>query len=408
MVAVIMEAHGGGPGQQGQASAAPPGETASARRRRGWVYTLIAVASLIGFLAVFAIWANRQLLETDTWTDTSTKLLENDEIRTQVAYTMVDALYSNVNVQAELQQALPPRLQPLAGPAAAGLRELSLRLANQALQRPRVQQLWEDANRAMHAKLIDVVEHGGDEDVNLDIGTIVGQLGQQLGVDVSGKLPSGTAQIEVLPNDKLSAIQKAVKILRGLAIVLTVIALALFGLAIYLAEGWRREALRSVGFAFIVIGILVLVARKLAGDAVESSLASTESVKPAIADTWSIATGLLSAQGGAMIFYGLFIVIGAWLSGPVGFARRARRAITPILERRVIAYSALGLILLLLFLWSPTPGFQRLPTSLLLIALSIVGLEFLRHRAVTDFPDETWESGSKRWSSALSRRFGGA
>jgi hypothetical protein len=388
-----------------EASAGPPSATSLPRQRRGIVFTLITIASLIGFLAVFAIWANRQLLETDTWTDTSTKLLEDEEIRTQVSYFMVDTLYANVDVQAELQQALPPRLQPLAGPAAAGLRELTLRLADQALQRPRVQQLWEDANRAMHQNLIDVVEHGGDQDVNLDIGTIVGQLGQQLGVDVAGKIPPGSAQIEVLPNDKVSAIQKAVKVLRGVAIVLTLVALALFGLAIYLAGGWRREALRSIGFAFIVIGVLVLVARKLAGDAVVGSLTSTEASKPAVTDTWSIATSLLSAQGGAMIFYGLFIVIGAWLSGPMGFARSGRRAITPILERRVIAYSALGLILLLLFVWSPTPGFQRLPTALLLIALSIVGMEFLRHKAIKDFPNETWETGSQRWSAALRSRF---
>jgi hypothetical protein len=368
---------------------------------------LLVVASLIGFLAVFAIWANRQLLETDTWVDTSTKLLEDDEIRTQVANTMVDTLYANVDVQGELQTALPPRLQPLAGPAAAGLRELSLRLANQALERPRVQQLWEDANRAMHEQLINVVEHDSSENVNLDIGTIVTQLGDQLGVDVANRIPPGAAEIEVLPNDKLSSIQKAVKVLRGLAIVLTVLALALFALAIYLAKGWRREAFRAVGFAFIVVGVLVLVVRKLGGDAVENSLGTTESVKPAIADTWSIGTDLLSAQGGGMIFYGLFIVIGAWLSGPMGFARTARRAITPILENRFVAYSALGLILLLLFLWSPTPGFSRLPTALLLIVLSIVGLEFLRHRAVTDFPDETWETGTERWSSGLRSRFGG-
>jgi hypothetical protein len=151
----------------------------------------------------------------------------------------------------------------------------------------------------------------------------------------------------------------------------------------------------------------VLVVRSLAGDALVGSLASTEAVKPAVADTWSIGTSLLSAQGGAMIFYGLFIVIGAWLSGPMGFARDARRAITPILERRAIAYFALAIILVLLFVWSPTPGFQRLPTALLLIALSIVGLEFLRRRAITDFPNETWETASERWRSAVRSRFEG-
>lgn len=394
-------------GEKVEASEGSPRAISAPRQRRGVVFTLIAVASLIGFLAVFAIWANRQLLETDTWTDTSTKLLEDKEIRTQVSYFMVDTLYANVDVQAELQQALPPRLQPLAGPAAAGLRELTLRLADQALQRPRVQQLWEDANRKAHQTLIDVVQHGGDEDVTLDVGTIVNQLGQQLGVDVAGRIPPGAAQIEVLPNDKLSAAQKVIKALRGLAIVLTLLALALLGLAIYLARGWRREALRATGFAFIGIGIAVLVVRSLAGDALVSSLASTEAVKPAVADTWSIGTSLLSAQGGAMIFYGLFIVIGAWLSGPMGFARSARRAIAPVLERRAIAYFALAILLLLLFVWSPTPGFQRLPTAVLLIALAIVGLEFLRNRAIKDFPNETWETASERWSSSLRSRFGG-
>jgi hypothetical protein len=390
-----------------EASERPPSGTAMPRQRRGIVFTLIAIASLIGFLAVFAIWANRQLLENDTWTDTSTKLLEDPEIRSQVADTMVDTLYANVDVQAELQQALPPRLQPLAGPASAGLRELTLRLANQALERPRVQELWEEANRNAHQTLIDVVEHGGDQDVNLDIGTLVTEVGQQAGVDVAGKIPPGVAQIEVLPNDELSEAQTAVKALRDVAIVLTILALALFGLAIYLAAGWRREALRSVGFAFIGIGILVLVIRSLAGDAVVNSLSSTEAVKPAVSSTWEIGTSLLSAQGGGMIFYGLFIVIGAWLAGPTGIGRSARRAIAPILQRRVIAYSALGLLLLLLFIWSPTPGFQRLPTALLLIALSVVGLEFLRHKAIKDFPNETWETGSQRWSAAVRSRLGG-
>jgi hypothetical protein len=390
-----------------EASEGRPSETTGPRQRRGIVFSLIAIGSLIGFLAVFAIWANRQLLETDTWVDTSSKLLEDEEIRTQVSYFMVDTLYANVDVQAELQQALPPRLQPLAGPASAGLRELTLRLADQALQRPRVQELWENANRQAHETLIDVVRHGGDEDVNLDLGTIVSQLGQQLGVDVSNRIPPGTATIEVLPNDKLSAAQTAVKVLRGLAVVLILVALALFGIAIYLAEGWRREALRAIGFAFIGIGIAVLAVRAIAGNALVDSLGSTEAVKPAISDTWSIGTSLLSAQGGAAIFYGLFIVIGAWLSGPTGLGRRARRAIAPILHRRVIAYFTLAILLVLLFWWSPTPGFTRLPTSLLLIALSIVGLEFLRHRAITDFPNETWETGSERWSSALRSRFGG-
>jgi hypothetical protein len=376
------------------------------RQHRTAVYALLAVASLLAFLAVFSVWANRQALENDTWTETSTKLLEDEDIREAVAGFMVDALFTNVDVEAELAQALPPRLQPLAGPAAGGIRQLADRLANEALQRPRVQELWEEANRNAHQQFVDVVVHGEDADVNLDLGTIVTDLGDQVGIDVSGKLPPDKAQIEVLPEDDLSTAQSIVKLLRALAIVLTVLALALFGLAIYLARGWRRQALRLVGVAFLVVGVAVLVARGLAGDAVVNSLSSTEAVQPAVSSTWEIGTSLLADQGGGMIFYGLFILVGAWLAAPRGVGRAARRAIAPVLERRVIAYAALALILLLLFWWSPTPGFERLPTALLLIALSIVGLEFLRHQAIRDFPEQTWAGASERWGEAARRRFG--
>ena len=37
---------------------------------------LIAIATVLAFFALFAVWANRQLLDTDNWTDTSTRLLQ--------------------------------------------------------------------------------------------------------------------------------------------------------------------------------------------------------------------------------------------------------------------------------------------------------------------------------------------
>lgn len=385
--------------------AARPAAQPAGRSHRGIVITLTIVASILAFLAVFAVWANRQLLETDTWTNTSSKLLEDPEIRSQLADYMVDTLYANVDVQGELQTALPPRLQPLAGPAAAGIRELAIKLANQALERPRVQQLWEDANRAAQEKLLYVVEHGGSQPVTLDVGTIVGQLGQQLGVNAAGKIPPGVADIQIASNDQLVKVNKALDLLKTLAWVLTVLALALFGLAIYLARGWRREALRAVGFAFIAVGILVLAARSLAGNIVVNAVASTEAVKPAAGNAWSIGTSLLNDQGGAMIFYGLFIVLGAWLAGPMGFARSARRAITPILERRTVAYSTLAILLVLLFWWGPTPGFHRLPTALLLVVLLVVGTEFLRRQAIRDFPEQKWDGATERWGASLRSRF---
>jgi hypothetical protein len=384
-----------------------------ARQRRGLVTALIVLASLIGILAVFAIWANRQLLETDTWTDTSGKLLEDEDIRTAVGGFLVDQLYANVDVQAELQQRLPPQAAGLAGPLSGGLRELADRAALEALQRPRVQQLWEEANRRAHQKLIDVVE--GNSDVlkttngaaTLDLGALLEQISARSGIggNLAGKLPPDAAQITIVRSDQIGFAQDAVRILRGLVIVLTALALALFALAVYLARGWRRVALRSVGVAFVVIGLTVLVARSLAGSAVVGALTTTPSVEPAANSAWEIGTSLLRAGAVAMVGYGVVIILAAWLAGPSRAATTLRRGLAPYLRERLVAYTALAVIVLLVLWWNPTPGTSRLLPTLVLIALLVAGLEALRHLTLREFPDaERGELSAALRASLGSRR----
>jgi hypothetical protein len=65
------------------------------------------------------------------------------------------------NVAGQLQLALPPAAKPLAGPAAAGLREFTERRANIFLTRPRVV----DARSALLLRplLADVAEKVGSD-----------------------------------------------------------------------------------------------------------------------------------------------------------------------------------------------------------------------------------------------------
>ena len=371
---------------------------------------LIVVATVIGFFAVFAVWAKRQVLETTTWTKTSTELLADEHVQTALSTFLVDQLYANVDVEARIRHRLPPQAAALAGPAAGGLREVADQAALRALQTPRVQQLWEQANSRAHAAFLNLIEGGGSRlsttggDVTLNLGTIVDQVSSRTGIDLSSKLPPQSAQIVLIHSDELSFVQSMVNLLRKLAIVLPLVALALYGLAIYLARGRRREALRAAGIGFLVIGLGVLVARTIAGHSVANALASTESVKPAVNSVWSIGTSVLREIGAAMVFYGILIVLGAWLAGPMGAARSCRRTLTPLLRERTNAYAALALLLLLLFLWSPTPGFQRLVPSIVVIVLFVVGLEGLRAQALRDFPDETTESLGERWRSWRDQR----
>jgi hypothetical protein len=374
----------------------------SERPRKGLVFALIALASVVAFLSIFAIWAKRQLLENETWTNTSTKLLEDEDIRKAVADYSVNTLFTQVPIQAELQQALPPRAAQAAGPITGALRQLANNLALRALESPKVQQLWEQANKTAQRELIDVVEKGGSQDVTLDLSDIVNELGTQVGVsNAASKLPPQAAQIVILDNSDLAAAQDVVHLLHTLAWALITVALLLYALAIYLAVGWRRIAFRDVGWAFIVVGVASLVVRSLAGDALTNHLATTEAIHPAVSSAWSIGTSLLKDIGGATVFYGIVILIGSWLAAPAGVGRSARRELAPVLASRGTAYGALALLLLVLFWWSPTPGFERLVPSILIVVLLVAGLEALRHQAIRDFPEETWDVGMDRWRRRL-------
>jgi hypothetical protein len=272
-----------------------------------------------------------------------------------------------------------------------------------------VQALWSEANRNAHALFLEVIEGGGETlsteggAVALDLGAIVDRLSAQLGVDVAGKLPPEAARIQLLESDQLSTAQDGVNALKNLSLILPLIALALYALAVYLARGWRREAIRAWGISWMLIGVLVLVIRSVAGEALVGSLAGSESVEPAVGAVWDIGTSLLRNGGIAMFAYGLVIFLGAVLAGPLGLAKSARRSLAPLLRERASAYAAATVVVLLLLWWGPTEGFRRPLPLLMLLALFVAGIEALRHQTLREYPRETWDTMRDRWAARLSR-----
>jgi hypothetical protein len=370
-------------------------DAAPGRGRRVTASVLVVVASLLAFLAIFAIWANRQFLNTDNWTTTSSKLLESPAVRTQVADYLVDQLYANVDVNSEIRAALPDRLKPLAGPAAGGLRSLVQQATNELLQRPRAQLAWQRANRQAHLLLLQALEGGGPAlsttggRVVLDLHGLLSQTQERVGVGgtLAGKLEPGAVQIELLRSDQLKGAQDAFRILKSLPIVLVGLSLILFAVALWIVPGRRRRVVRGYGIGFVAAGAGALAAASLIGDEVVSSLASTQAVEPAIRETWTIATGLLRQAASATIFYGAVMVVGAWLAGPMSWAVAARRGLAPYLREPAIAYGALAVVLAVVVLWwAPTPAMHNPITALLLVALSAVGVEGLRRQAAREFP----------------------
>ena len=366
---------------------------------------------MVTFLAVFSIWVNRQALNTDNWVDTSDKLLQNEEVKTQLSNYLADELFANVDVQAELEKTLPPRLAPLAGPAAGALHQLAPKVAERTLETSQAESAWSTANRGAHEALLKILNDEGSAvstsggEVTLDLKALLSESGGQLSSKLASKIPPDAGQLTILKSDQLSAAQDISKLVRKLPIVLTLLAALLYGLAIYLAGPRRREALRSVGFGFIVAGVLSLLLRGVAGNTVVDALAGNEAVKPAVEAVWSIGTGLLVTVAVSAITFGILVVIAAWLAGPTRIATNLRREAAPYLrERRGTTYAVVGFIFLVLILWAPVVAFHK-PIGLLLLAvLMVLGTEALRRQTAVEFPNATFGGFGDRIRASVPTR----
>jgi hypothetical protein len=357
---------------------------------------LIGLGTLLAIFAIFSIWANRQALNTDNWVDTSGKVLQNEEVRSQLSAYLASQLFANVDVQSELAKALPPKLQALAGPAAGGLSQLAPQVAERALATSQVQALWAEANRAAHESLLELLDGGNNTisteggDVTLDLSSVLTRVGEQLGVGdaIASKVPADAGKLTILESGQISTAQNVAQGIRSLPIVLTLLVLILYGLAIFLAGPRRRQALRSAGLGFVFAGALALIIRGIAGNEVVNALSTNEAAKPAAEAVWEIGTSLLVTVAASAIAFGILVFLGAWLAGPTRLATGIRHEASPYLRDQPLGAFVVALaVFIALLAWAPIAAFHK-PLGILLFAiLFVLGAEVLRRQTLREFPD---------------------
>jgi hypothetical protein len=432
----------------------PSGEAPTAslpvttRHRRRWtINAIFALAVVLGVFAVLAVWIHRQVLDTNNWTKTSSQLLADPKIQAAVGDLLVTELFNSVDVGAELKSVLPTEVEGLAAPAAAGLRTLAEQIAPRVLATSQVQNAWRLANRTAQLELLHILNGGGktistnNGVVALQLRPLLTQLAAQLGLQqqfeavqsklqgstgaaargavqekLGVKLPPQSGSIVILRSSQLKTAQNIVKAIKGLAIILPLITLLLFLLAVWLADGWRRVAIRTTGWCLVGIGLLAVLARRILSNTVVNSLVKAPANRPAVHQVLAIGTSLLYDIAIAMITYGLVVVVAAWIAGHTRPAVALRRALAPSLrEHAPYAYAIAALFLLLVVIWGPFPS-TREPLPIIGFAILLgLGVYALRTMTEAEFPDaqhgdsmhslRSWYS-ERRHSSFLTRHSG--
>ncbi|HEX3268212.1 MAG TPA: SHOCT domain-containing protein [Gaiellaceae bacterium] len=371
-------------------------------RRKAAIWTLIVLASLLGVLSIMAGWINRQLLDNDEWNRASARIVRDPTVRETLSIYLVNSLYDNVDVAKALGQRLPPNVKPLAGPAAGALRQPATDSVRFLLARPRAEQVFVDASSDAHQRLINVLENKtgagistGNGVVTLNLGELVTQLGGDLGLPDTAlaKIHSGAGRVTLMRSNELGLAQKGVQAIRFLSVWLLVLVLALFALAVYLARGHRRETLRTIGWAFVFVGFLVLAARRVAGNYVTDSLAGPQ-FQDAAEHVWLTMSSILGQIGRETVLFGVVGLLGVGLMGPGATATSIRRRLAPVLNTRPgLTWGVFAFGFLLLVLWGGLLVLRTWWETLILLALLAAGLEALRRQTLREFPDAKLGTG---------------
>jgi hypothetical protein len=356
--------------------------------------TLVVLGVLLAVLSLLAGYVRFQGLDTETVQGTAADLVADDEIRDQVAASLVDELYDGVDVAAELEERLPPEQSGLAGPAAAGLREFSDRAAKRMLERPRVQALWVNTVTRTHTQLLNVLEDDTgplsteEGAVVLDLQPLVIQLGERVAVigDVAERFGPDVGRVEIMEAEELETAQDLTQLLKVLGTWLWLLPVALWAVALWIARGRRRSILRTIAIGTILAGLLVLVVRRVGGSFLVDELVPSTAVQPAAQNAWDILTRQLRDGGFTFVGLGVILLVAVWLVGPSRSGVSARRGLAPYLARPEIAYGVAGGLFLLLLWWSPTVQTTRVQLMIAAALVLALGVEVLRRQTAREVP----------------------
>ncbi len=366
------------------------------RSRKGVIAVLVVVGSLMLGVAVLATWIDKVFLDSDTWADTSAAALQKPAVRTALSGYVVEQVYANVDVPAQLARVLPAQARGLAGPVAVAGQPYAQRAIAAGLARPRVVTLWRDANLRAHDQLMRILQGGsgpfstGNGEVALDLRPLVNQLAASLAerTNRTVALPPDAGRFVLLRSDQLRLAQEGTKILRAVALPLGLVALAVYAVAVYVSRD-RRRTLRAVAFGMLAAGLVLVVVRRVIGDGVVDSLTQVPDVRAAGHAVWLLATERLAAANVTLCTCALLLLLGTWFAGPGRRATQMRRVTTPYLRDPSMAFGAYALVLLLLIVWAPVPATRDPVLIVVLGSLGAIGVEALRRIVAREFPEAT-------------------
>jgi hypothetical protein len=281
-------------GSAGSASPAQAPAVTSQKRAgtRWWETAIVAVSSLVLFLAAFLVWAQVSLFDSSGFVDRSEAALESEPVKERLAELVTQEIVTQ-----------RPRLAPASG--------LVNTISEGVISSSQFRDILLGATERLHSRIFD---QNADLLV-LEIPQVMARIRASLEViapELAAELPEGTeaTQISIAAEDARADLLQIAESVRLLAFVLPLIAIAGFAAAIWLnADRWR--GLRNVCIALVVVGALLLLTDLIAKQAVLLGVKREEN-EPAVSAIWDAFLSPFTTGAWVLAIVGVLVIAGVW------------------------------------------------------------------------------------------------
>jgi hypothetical protein len=370
----------------------------------------VVLAALLTTPAAIAYWGQRTLNDTQRYVDTVGPLVDSPEVQDAIATTVTDAIQSQVDVEAILNEVFAgviddrPRLQRLVGPLSGAINGLIDREVRAFVATDTFADIWVRVNTRAQQALVRVLE-GDDsgavsvqgDQVVLDVSDVIAEVQQRLvarGLTIveNVPIPDVDKQIVLLESPQLKQARTIYAFANPVARWLILVAAALFLAALLLSRRRPRMTV-TIGLVLAVNALLVAWALSVGRQLFINELAGTV-FGPASSVFYDTLLGYLERGWQVFLWLGVILVVVGWFVGSNASGTAVRTTISGGLEtagarladgpvggagRWVAANArwlriAVGMLSAVVLLWGNDVSVPRLLWSLLLtvVLLGIV------------------------------------
>jgi hypothetical protein len=274
------------------------------RLRRAAVVLLLILGCGLTGASLIALWTRATVLNTDRYVKTMAPIGESAAVQKAVADKLDARITGAIDFNALAREALPERADVLAPAIAAGAESAIREGLDRFVASDRFQTLWEEANRRAHSRVVALLTTGESgrltlegNTVYLDFSAAIERLKERLrerGFNrVADAIPASVdGRIPLLTSGGFSTARRGINVLKGLSIVLPLLALLCFAGHILMTRPRRRGWLR-VALGLAVTGLLLLAVVGIARSAYLGAIDQDVLPRQAASDIFDALIGLL-------------------------------------------------------------------------------------------------------------------